>query len=187
MNLLFKRDQKSGALFSLVPLRIGNSVIFNLHAELELDDEEKELVKRYRLAQVPLVVSDPIDDLRQAFRPALLLGLVSFVSLWLITPTGFMSSISLALLVVLVMTVVYFRTLREQIIVSDLTEGGRTFYCESIVLLIQKEAYLERVCEYLRQVLESAKHWDDRERIAIQPLKKAEAKQAVLKGSLLGV
>ena len=181
MNLLFKRRQIPGALFSFVPLRVGSGVIFQLRAELELDQEEKTLVKRYRFANTPLVVSDPLDDLRRAFRPALLLGLVSFIVLW--AAWSFTMAISVAVLVVLLMTVVYFRTLREQIIVSDLTEGGRTFYCESIVALIQKEAYLELVCSYLRQVLESAKYWDDRERLTIEPLKRADAKQAVLQGS----
>ena len=181
MNLLFKRSQTSGALFSLVPLRIGRGVVFQLHAELELSAEEASLVNRYRFANTALVVSDPLDDLRRAFRPALVLGLLSFVALWLLWT--FTIAISTALLVILIMTAIYFRALREQIIVSDLTEGGRTFYCESIVALIQKEAYLELVCGYLRQVLESAKHWDDRERITIEPLKRAEAKQAVLHGS----
>ena len=182
MNLLFNRDQKAGALFSLVPLRIGSGVIFTLHAELELDEEEQELVSRYRFANAVLVSSNPIDDIRQAFRPALLLGLITFVVFWFVS--GFTTAVSLSILVVLVMTVVYFRALREQIIVAHLTEGGRTFYCDSIVELIQKEAYLEYISGYLRQVLESAKRWDDRERITIEPLKKAEAKQAVLRGSL---
>lgn len=182
MNLLFKRDQKSGALFSLVPLRIGSGVMFQLHAELELDDEERQLVSTYRLAKHRIVSSDPIDDIRQAFRPALLLGLITFVVFWFLST--FTTAVSLAILVVLVMTVVYFRALREEIVVAHLTEGGRTFYCDSIVELIQKEAYLEYVCGYLRQVLESAKHWDDRERIPIAPLKKEEAKQAVLRASL---
>ncbi|MCP4407600.1 MAG: hypothetical protein GY807_07540, partial [Gammaproteobacteria bacterium] len=76
---------------------------------------------------------------------------------------------------------VYFKTLREQIVVSELMAGGRKFRCDSIVALIQKEAYVEGVCSYLRQVLESAKHWHDREVVGIPPLKKEEAKLAVLK------
>ena len=85
------------------------------------------------------------------------------------------------MLVMIGMTVVYFKTLREQIIVSDLLDGGRTFLCDSIVELIHKEAYLEGICEYLRQVLESAKHWHDREIIPIRPLDKEAAKQLILK------
>lgn len=179
MKLLLGRDQKSAALFSLMPLRIGSGVVFHLHAELELELEEDELMKKYGFAAAPLVVSDPTEDIKQAFRPALLLGFVAFIILWYIL--SFRSALPLAILVTLVMTAVYFKTLREQIVVKDLLDGGRVFRCDSIVALIEKEAFIERVCEYLRQVLESAKHWQDREAITIHPLDKREAKLAVLK------
>ena len=107
-----------------------------------------------------------------------MLGLVTFVVIWFLI--GFSTGIGLAILVTLIMTGVYFRELREQLIVSDLMAGGKKFRCDSIVALIQKEAYVEGVCAYLRQVLESAKHWHDREAIAIQPLNKEDAKRAVL-------
>lgn len=179
MNLLFNRNQKSAALFSLIPLRIGSGVMFHLHAELELDQEESELIQKYRFAKSALVVSDPIDDLKKAFRPALLLGLVTFAVMWIIG--SFSVASTLAVLVVLGMTAVYFKTMREQILVSDLLNGGRIFRCDSIVELIQKEAYLEFISEYLRQVLESAKNWHDREVLPIAPLEKRAAKEAVLK------
>lgn len=179
MNLLLNRSQKSAALFSLIPLRIGSGVLFHLTAELELDEEENALLEKYRLSKAPLVLSDPIDDLKQAFRPALLLGFLSFVVFWFLT--SFTTGISLAILVTLIMTGVYFKTLREQIIVRDLLDGGRTFRCDSIVELIKKEAYIEGVSQYLRQVLESAKHWHDREKIDIPPLDKELAKQLIAK------
>ena len=181
MKLLLNRDQKSAALFSLVPLRIGSGVTFTLHAELELDAEEEALIKKYKFAQSALVVSDPIEDIKQSFRPALLLGILTFIVIWMLFSIG--SAISLGILVTLVMTGVYFKTLREQIIVSDLMAGGRKFRCDSIVALIHKEAFLKRVSAYLRQVLESAKNWDDREAIDIPPLSKDDALQAVLKAS----
>lgn len=181
MKLLLQRSQTNAAVFSLVPLRIGSGVIFHLLAELELTEEEEALILKYRFAKAPLVVSNPIDDLKQAFRPALLVGLVVFAFFWLSSSFG--AALSAAILVILVMTVIYFKTLREQILVSDLLDGGRTFHCDSIIALIKKEAFLEGICEYLRQVLESAKHWDEREVIAIRPLDKAAAKQAVLQGA----
>nr|WP_295463825.1 hypothetical protein [Mesorhizobium sp.] len=179
MNLLLARDQKSAALFSLIPLRIGSGVVFHLHAELELDQEEEVLIKKYRFAGAPLVLSDPIEDIKQAFRPALLLGFLAFIVIWAIISFGV--AVPLSILVTLVMTAVYFKTLREQILVKDLLDGGRVFRCDSIVGLIEKEAFIEGICEYLRQVLESAKHWQDREAILIRPLDKREAKLAVLK------
>ena len=122
--------------------------------------------------------SDPIDDLKKAYRPALILGLIAFVVFWILA--SFSTALSLAILVTLVMTVVYFRTMREQILVGDLLDGARAFRCDSIIELIHKEAFLEGISECLRQVLESAKNWHDREVISIKPLDKALAKQAVL-------
>ncbi|MEM9360552.1 MAG: hypothetical protein AAGB04_30610 [Pseudomonadota bacterium] len=179
MQLLLDRKQKSASVFSLVPLRIGSGVTFILHATLELDSEEQALLGKFNFTKAPLVVSDPIEDLKNSFRPAVFLGFISFIVHWVIF--SFWTAVGLAILVVLVMTVVYFKTLREQIIVSDLLVNGRRFRCDSIVALIQKEAYLKYICGYLRQVLESAKNWHDREAIPIEPLNKEEAKQAVLK------
>jgi len=181
MNLLLNRDQNSASVFSLIPLRIGSGVTFTLHASLELDKEEEALIWKYNFASAALVVSDPIDDLRQSFRPALVLGLATFIAVWLIGSIWI--AYGPAILVTLVMTGVYFKTLREQILVRDLMSDGRKFRCDSIVALIQKEAYIENVCSYLRQILESAKNWHDREVIVIPPLSKEEAKHAVLKAS----
>ena len=181
MNLLLKRDQSGAAVFSLIPLRIGSGVTFTLHATLELDEEEKALIQKYNFTKAPLVVSDPIEDLKQSFRPALLLGLIAFFILWMIG--SFTGALTLAVLVTLIMTGVYFKTLREQINVSDLLESGRKFRCDSIVELIEKEAYLRNICGYLRQVLESTKTWDDREVVAIEPLNKDDAKLAVLQAT----
>jgi hypothetical protein len=181
MNLLLQRDQKDAAIFSLIPLRIGSGVTFSLHATLELDEEEGALIRKYNFTKSVLVASDPIEDLKQSFRPAFLLGLIAFFVLWLIGT--FTSALTIGMLVTLVMTGVYFKTLREQIVVSELLENGRKFRCDSIVELIQKEAYLQYICAHLRQVLESAKHWDDREVVSIEPLSKDEAKRAVLKAS----
>ncbi|MHA7773885.1 hypothetical protein [Roseibium sp. M-1] len=177
MNLLLGRSQKDAA-FSLVPLRIGRGVIFNLLAELELDPEETRLIHLYRFSGAVLVRSNAIDDLKKAFRPALLLGIVSyFLSLFILS---YFMAAGLAVLVTLIMTGVYFYALREQIMVSDLLHGGRTFRCDSIIELIEKEAFLQSISEYLRQVLESAKRWDSRERIKILPLTAEEAKRAIL-------
>lgn len=181
MNLLFKRDQTGAAIFSLIPLRIGSGVTFSLHATLEPDEEEKALLQKYNFTKAVLVASDPIEDIKQSFRPALLLGLVSFAVFWMIW--SFTSALTISFLVTLVMTGVYFKTLREQIIVSELLEDGRKFRCDSIVELIQKEAFLRGICANLRQVLESAKTWHDREVFPIHALGADDAKLAVLKAA----
>jgi len=178
MHLLLKRSQSYSPAFSLIPLRIGKGVTFTLHATMQLDEEEGALLSKYNLSKAILVTSDPFDDIKKSFRPALLLGFVAFVVLWFFATT--VVAFTIALLITLIMTVVYFKTLREHLVVSQLMVGGKRFPCDSIVALIQKEAYLEFICEFLRQVLESAKTWDDREAIPILPLDKKAAKQAVL-------
>ena len=182
MNLLLDRSQTHTNGLSLVPLRIGIGVVFKLDAELELDDEEERLMRTYDLANAVLVSSDLAEDLGQALRPAIILGVAVFLSLWFLT--GWAFALIMALLTAVTMAVVYFRVLRERIVVRDLLNGGRSFYCESIVDFIHKEAFLEGAGEYLRQVLESAKHWDDREAVPIQPLDKAAAKLFVLRNSI---
>jgi len=179
MNLLLGRTQKSSAIFTLVPLKIGSGVTFSLLAELELDEEETTLINKYKFANAPIVVSSFFEDVKRGFKSALLLGVLVFVLLFI--PLGVASAGNITILTIAIMTVVYYRELREQILVSHLLNGGRTFRCDSIVELIQKEAYLEHVSQYLRQLLESAKHWDEREIVPIKPLRKEEAKKAVLK------
>lgn len=193
MNLLLSRDQ-SHAPFSLVPLRLGFGTVFKLIAELELDEEEKRLLFRYKLSNSVLIEGDGRDTFARAFRSGLFLGILTFVVLWLMAMfvsyrsplahgLSYVGMLSWALTVMVVMTFIYYRSLRERLYVTDLTNGGRSFYCDSVVDLIKKEAWLEGVSGYLRQVLVSSKHWDSRETITITPLDKDEAKRVVLRAS----
>ncbi len=181
MKLLLSRGQTNKPAFSFIPLRIGKGVVFKLTAQLELEDEEKKLFRRYDLVKVALVTSDTANDLRRGFRPALILGVISYLVMYMI------SSIFLAIMaagiVTIVMTIVYFYALREQVMVSELVRGWKTFQCDSVVALIEKEDELHRMCQYLRQVIESSKYWDDREAISIKPLDRAELKKAILQSS----
>ena len=179
MQLLLDREQVGTAWFSLIPLRIGSGVTFMLHATLELDAEEEALLKRYNFTRSTLVVSDMEEDLKMSFRPALFLGIVAFVVLFFFFSFG--TSLFLSFLVIVGMTAVYFKTLREQIVVSELMGTGRKFRCDSIVALVKKEHHLEGLCATLRQVMESAKHWGNREAVPLPPLEKEAAKELVAK------
>ena len=112
MQLLLSHEQSGSSIFSLVPLRIGSGVTSILHATLELDSEEEALLRRNNLTKDSLVISDPIDDNKQSFRPALLVGIVAFILFYILMPIG--AAFFLAVVVTLVMTGVYFKTLREQ-------------------------------------------------------------------------
>ncbi len=75
----------------------------------------------------------------------------------------------------------YLHEKRETIFVRDLLHG-RHFTCDSVVELARKEAWLSVVVSFLRQVMESAKHWDGTEHITIEALPKDEARQVILRG-----
>lgn len=178
MKLLLRREQKSVSGFSLVPLRIGSGSIFSLSAELEFDAEELQLIEKYQFNHSPIVRSDFFDDLKKAVPHAMIVGLVALAFLWMMV--GFFTALPFSLIITCVMIAIYFKTERQQILVSDLMNGGRKFRCDSVVDLVHQEAFLEGVSQYLRQLIETAKHWDDREVIPIKPLDKAAAKRALL-------
>lgn len=179
MKLLLDREQKSAAVFTLVPLKFGNSSTFMLNAEIELDAKEKRLIEKHNLHKGTLYALGFVEEIKTAFWPAFILGVLSFVIIGIFW--SFIGAVPLSLLVTLIMTGVYFYTMREEIIISHLLNGGRKFRCDSIVDLIHKEDHIEGVVQCLKQVLVSAENWDDRETISIKALDKVAAKQAVLK------
>lgn len=83
--------------------------------------------------------------------------------------------------VALVFGVGYFNEKRETILVRDLVHG-RYFSCKSVIDLARTEAWLETVVGFLRQVMESAKHWDGAEAHTIEALPKDEARSIIIKG-----
>ncbi|MCP4185567.1 MAG: hypothetical protein GY761_20055 [Hyphomicrobiales bacterium] len=75
----------------------------------------------------------------------------------------------------------YYDKNRETIFVKDLLHG-RFFNCDSVIELARKEAWLETITGFLRQVMEGAKHWDGTETRNIEVLPKEEAKQLMIRG-----
>ena len=178
MNLLFTRSQKRTSFFSIVPLRIGGTVTFKLKAEMELTEEEKTLVKRYSFSGAVLISSDTYEDLQRAFRPALLLGFLAFLlSAFLIPASGVAASVNgintilftlmvvpiVGVSTVFVMTIVYFFNLRKCIVLHQLLNGGRTFYCHSVVELDELEKELLDLGRRVHATLEKARDWGGRE------------------------
>ena len=79
---------------------------------------------------------------------------------------------------------IYYTQKRETIYVKDLLHG-RKFKCKSVIELARKEAFLESITNYFRQVVESAKHWDGQEARPITPMPPEDAKRFILSGPLL--
>ena len=170
MELLFKREQTSGAV---------GKVKFKLWGKVELDEDEQAIVKRYRFDNAILIA---------AIQPTLIrICLYIAVGVFVLALGIFLTFANGAIAFVLAaiasggVTYWYFNEKRETIYVKDLIHG-RYFTCDSVVDLARKEAWLEVITSFLRQVMESAKHWDGTERHLIDPLPKDEARQVIIKG-----
>lgn len=169
MDLLFKREQTRGEL---------TRVRFKLWGKVELDTEEQALIDRYALDDAMLIeVLQP-----GLLRKAIYVGIAAAIGSIFILP--FMVG---ALAVVLCPATGagvgwwYANEKRETIYVRDLMRG-RNFKCDSVIELARKEAWLATVVGFLRQVMETAKHWDGTESHKVEPLPKDEARQVILRG-----
>ncbi|MEM9762184.1 MAG: hypothetical protein AAF968_06705 [Pseudomonadota bacterium] len=169
MELLFKREQTS----------FGGRVKFKLWTKIELTEAEQEIIRRYRFSQAVVV---------DIFQPRLLtwsliigaiVGLIAFAIVGIVV--GGEAVILIAAGAAIAAGYWYFHSKRETIYVRDLMHG-RYFSCPSVIDLARKEAWLETVVSFLRQVMESAKHWDGTESMTIEPLPKAEAKHVMIQG-----
>ncbi|ANK80032.1 MAG: hypothetical protein TEF_03950 [Rhizobiales bacterium NRL2] len=170
MDLLFRREQTEGKLAK---------VQFKLWAKVELEAGEQELVKRYRFDDAILIAAIQPKLLRNAGIIGLLVFFVvgSLLAVFIGTTIG----VVLGLAGGIGAGYWYFHEKRETIFVKDLLHG-RHFSCPSVIELARKEAWLETITGYLRQVMESAKHWDGTESHRIEPLPKDEARQVILRG-----
>lgn len=209
MNLSLERRQNVYNVFQFLPLRVGRGVTFKLWAMLELDAEEEALIDKYRLGESLVIDGSDLVDFKKALKSAAMFWLIILVPLWLLGSNFYavlskaffefflrlffrygwapeqsivQSSVTIiALALFLGVPLIYYFALREKVKVRHLTSGGKMFRCDSVVELIHKEEELKSRCQYLRQLLESAKNWDEREIFPIEPLEKINAKLAVLK------
>ena len=175
MELLFRREQTSGRF-----LRVK----FKLWAKVELTPDEKEIVRRYRLAEALLIVVLQPAMLQRALIYTIVIFVLSFGFLAHMVP--FYLSLEFVFFLSLAASggfaYWYINEQRETIWVKDLLHG-RHFICNSVVDLAKKEAWLYSVVGLLRQVMESAKHWDGTEHHEIHPLPPEAAKQAIVGSS----
>ena len=166
MDLLFKREQSSDG---------AGRVKFRLWGKIELNEDEQEIVKRYRFDDAVLIeVIEP-----RLARRCLYIGIGVFV---LVAPiVGGFAGYTVGALAGGGVAYWYFTDKRETVYVSDLLHG-RHFTCDGVVELARKEEWLRIITSFLRQVMESAKHWDGTERHAIEPLPKDEARRFIIQG-----
>jgi hypothetical protein len=170
MDLLFKREQSQSRFVK---------VQFKLWGKIELDEEEKALIDRYRFHDAILIASLQPTLIRQTA----IIGVLGFFLAFgfLSTFMGSGSAVFLGMIAGIGAGYWWFNEKRDTIFVKDLIHG-RYFSCNSVVELARKEAWLETVVAYLRQVMESAKQWDGTEKHKIEPLPKDEARAVILRG-----
>lgn len=191
MQLRFGRSQA---------VLIFGRIRFNLRAEAVLSDEENFVLNKYKLRHAALVLEDTPELLKKSIRTGIIVSIIISVLLYGFlapmfptppsnpflkpVPTG-ISVIDIVILagfvLFILVTLIHYNKYRQNIYVHDLLRG-RTFKCKSIVELAQKEAYLQVVCDFLRQVLQTAQHWDGKETVDIEPMNPEEAKAAIIRG-----
>jgi hypothetical protein len=158
MELLFKRDQGNGKL---------GGINFTLWGKIELTEEEQAIVERYHFDKAIMI---------EVVQPSLLkttgfLAFGVFILAYAIVAAIGSSDAGLILGVLAAggFGYWYFNEKRETIFVSDLLHG-RNFKCDNVIDLAKEEARLTGMASVLRQVMESAKHWDGTQAITIDPL-----------------
>ena len=116
-------------------------------------------------------------------RMAILVGLVAFVfgGLVIVSVIGMLLGFWVALGAGIAAGYFYYDRKRETVYVRDLMHG-RYFSCRSVIELARKEAWLGTIVAYLRQVMESAKHWDGTEAVSVPVLSKEDAKELIVRG-----
>lgn len=170
MELLFNWEQTPGKL---------SRVRFKLWSKIELNEDENAVVERYKFDKAVLIEALQPGLIRQTGIFATLIFVVVFgllTNIWSFGVGFFMGVIAAA-----GFAYWYINEKRETILVSDLLHG-RHFTCDSVIDLARKEAWLNTIVSFLRQVMESAKHWDGTERHDINPLPKEEARQVIIRG-----
>jgi len=170
MQLLFKRSQASSRL-------LGRPT-FKLWAQIEFENDEAELIRYYRFERTKLVEAVQPGLLR---RSALFGAAVLVICFIFLAGTSWQMAGAIGTIGGLAAGWLYFDRNRETIFVKDLIHG-RYFDCKSVIELARKEAWLGLITSFLRQVMESAKHWDGTEAVPIDALSKQEAKFVVIRG-----
>lgn len=174
MDLLFKREQARPGM---------GRTNFRLWSKIELNGDEQAIVKRYHFDEAILIEAIQPTLIRNSIIVAVLafftLGIVvgAFVAALVSPGLGSIAAFPVAI----ASGYWYFHAKRETIFVRDLLHG-RHFKCASVIELARKEAWLTAIVGFLRQVMESAKHWDGTERHEVEPLPPEEARQFIIKG-----
>ena len=146
---------------------------------LEVTEDERALIERYSIDQSKVLVGDDTGLWRKGALAGLLVAVLVFPAFTYFGFSPFLAGPS-SLLAWILAGYWWVNEKRETIFMKDLLHG-RSFNCFSVVELAKKEAILEYMCQALRQVLESAKHWDGVEHREVIVLPPQEAKEFIVR------
>ena len=179
MDILFRREQSTSRL---------KRVRFKLWAKVDLDENELEIIDRYGFRSAVLIWADQPSLVRNSIFVGIASAVLCAFGLAIVISTNPIYFVQLRvqlsflpLIAGIFSGFVFFHQKRQTIYVRDLLHG-RNFVCDSVIDLAKKEAWLGSVVGFLRQVMESAKHWDGTETIKVEALPKDEARAFILKG-----
>jgi len=169
MKILMRRAQSPGRFFR---------VSFKLWAKLELEEDEQKIINRYDFDQSVLIFI--YQEYR--FTKAFACGLLASIFLFFFIGANFGRDIATLVSLVSLIAITWFLMdyWRETVYVKDLLHG-RNFRCNSIERLVSKEYFLKHASGYLRQVMETAKHWGGTQADDIPKLDPELAKQFLIK------
>jgi len=170
MEILLKRRQNSNQT---------GRVSFKLWSKIELNDNEQQVVDHYSFDKAILIDSFQPELIRKSIYSGLAGAVLATVLLSIFT--SYDVALFLGLIAGAAAGYFYYDKNRETIYVKDLLHG-RYFSCNSVIELARKEAWLEMITGFLRQVMESAKHWDGTQKSEIEVLPKDEAKRLIIRG-----
>ena len=170
MDLLLKREQNRNW---------RGRVVFRLWAKAEMAEDERALIDRYNMGGSCLIASDDFEHLKGAVA----VGFVAFLvggGLAGANTGEVLGGLAFGTIAGIAAGYWWLNEKRETIWMRDMLYGRR-FKCNSIIELAKKEAMLDNACIALRQVVETAKHWDGVETRLVPVLPPEEAKEIVVR------
>jgi hypothetical protein len=149
MQLLIRRGQTEGML----------SPVFQLWARFELKEEELALLNKYKMGGAIITEGNTKHDLIKALIYGLILALlVSLIIGFLPVRLPIIVTFILPLILFPLFAYFIYEKIREQIKVNDILDG-RSFNCNSIGVLMEKEEKITETAVMFRQFLEAMKNW----------------------------
>jgi hypothetical protein len=155
MQLLIQRGQH----------KILTGAVFQLWARFDLKEEELDLLRRYNMKGAVITEGNTRRDVIKAIAYSVLVAMLLYGVIALLH-----LPIPLALIVIAVPVLAFliYHKIRERIIINDILEG-RSFVCNSITVLMEKEEAITKTAFMFREFLERMKTWGGREVTDIEP------------------